>query len=744
MSVGRRRHFLLGVAALLVVQLWPTAALAAHGDPPTGMVRQGGQTVEIEVVGDPIVGRPSEVAFRAANPAPDANQGSITVSLPGNPNVEIVSASAQGARLFQPGEQMFNFGTGRNAPIANRAVELFISSWPTGTRHELRLRLTGSQPYRLMARATFRRANGSFANLPASGAPDQQGAPTRQLEIQPRQAAPPTAPPPPTATRPPAKPTSPPPPPATFPPPIDRVAPGTPGAAQPNATAAVPPTPRPLPTEQPLGSAPPTAAPTLTSVPKPSGTSVSSGGENSLPMLLAGIGIIVVGLGVGLLALVLIVRRQSAPGPRPVWPQPPPPHAGQPGAPFGPGGTSRMPGVPGSMPGTPPSNPVVYPGTPPPWGPPAAPANPPGTPPPNWPYGAPAGGQPPAPVNVPPWDRPGTPAPPSGPQPPHREPTPAPTFHSGPTNLHDPGSGQRPPTPGPYPGSSQTPSPPNAVGVPYGQPSTPQPDRYTDRVLVGRGGMGSVYRAYDSRLRRPVALKIMHADLGLRPGFLERFIREAQVAAMLEHPNIVTVYDIESMGDSIQMVMSWIDGRDLEQVLEQEGALPPMRVTLLLSQMAAALDHAHLRDRPVLHRDIKPSNIMIGPNDRAILTDFGIARLMGDVSLTQTGQMVGTPAFMAPEVVQGEEPDARADVYALGVVLYQMLTGQAPFQAQTPLALLHAHVHTPPPSPRTVVPSLPPAVDGVLARALAKDPNARFQTAGALARASVAVFTRPQ
>jgi serine/threonine-protein kinase len=268
-----------------------------------------------------------------------------------------------------------------------------------------------------------------------------------------------------------------------------------------------------------------------------------------------------------------------------------------------------------------------------------------------------------------------------------------------------------------------------------GDTTVPRNERYTDRVLVGRGGMGSVYRAYDSRLRRWVALKIMHADLGLRPGFMDRFIREAQVAAMLEHPNIVTVYDIESFGTTIQMVMSWIDGEDLQKILEREGALPPARAAALLTQMAAALDHAHLRERPVLHRDIKPSNIMIAANDRVILTDFGIARLIGDVSLTQTGQVVGTPAFMAPEIVQGAEADARADIYALAVVLYQMVTGQAPFRAETPLALLHAHVNTPPPPPRTVTPSLPPSVDQVLAVGLAKDPKARFQTAGALARA---------
>jgi serine/threonine protein kinase len=265
---------------------------------------------------------------------------------------------------------------------------------------------------------------------------------------------------------------------------------------------------------------------------------------------------------------------------------------------------------------------------------------------------------------------------------------------------------------------------------------------YRVEERVGRGGMGVVYRAEHLNLRRRAAIKIIAPDLAESEGFRERFTREARIAAALEHPNIVTVYDIEPVGDSIQMVMSWIEGEDLQRVLEREGALAPDRAARLLDQMAAALDHAHLRDHPVLHRDIKPSNIMIGPHERAILTDFGIARLIGDVSLTQTGQMVGTPAFMAPEVVQGVEADARADVYALGVVLYQMLTGQAPFRAETPLALLHAHVHTPPPAPRTVVPGLPPAVDQVLLRALAKDPAARFQTAGELARAFRAALDR--
>src|SRR5204863_7064243 len=157
-----------------------------------------------------------------------------------------------------------------------------------------------------------------------------------------------------------------------------------------------------------------------------------------------------------------------------------------------------------------------------------------------------------------------------------------------------------------------TPRPASAPGLGAFGGATPTGDRYTERVLIGRGGMGSVYRAYDTRLRRWVALKIMHADLGLRPGFMDRFIREAQMAAMLEHPNIVTVYDIEQLGDSIQMVMSWIEGEDLQHILERGGALPLDRAAAILDQLASALDAAHLRDHPILHRDIKPSNIMVG------------------------------------------------------------------------------------------------------------------------------------
>ncbi len=679
-----------GVAALVLGVLCPGASVVL-GQPagPAAAdvisVRQAGN-VEIIIDGDVIVGRPAEITIRAANPVGDANQGSITVSLPGNPNIEIAGASAPGAKLFQPGEQMFSFAAARNATIQVPAVELFVSSWPPGTRHELKLRVAATTPYTLQARASFRRASGGFVHLPANGQVDQQGAPTRLIDVAPRQPAPPT--------RPPAPPTEPPAPTATLPPPPTPVPPtATTALAKPNngdtQGAATPPTVLPAQAAAPPPAAPPlgpAAAPTATLPPLPPGapTAPEQAGGPSLPLLLAGLGIMAVGIAIGLLAILLVVRRTSGPPRYTGMPAPVPP------MPYGFGG----PPGPGQQPSWPPTTPG-----PSPYGSPG--------------YGA-GYGQP-----SPPW---GTPAPPDQTA---RRPDPSGSYRPD----HD--STARPPS---HPDTSLSPAPGSQgdTGKRMAQSSS---SRYVDRVLKGRGGMGSVYKAYDARLQRSVALKIMHPDLGLQPGFIERFIREAQVAALLEHPNIVTVYDIEQVGDSIQMVMSWIDGEDLQQLLEREGALQPDRTSYLLTQMAAALDHAHLRARPVLHRDIKPSNIMIGQHERVVLTDFGIARIMGDVALTQVGQMVGTPAFMAPEVVRGADFDHRADVYALGVVLYQMLTGRAPFRAETPMALLHAQVNTPPPPPRSFAPLLPAAVDAVVLQALAKNPDERFQTAGDLARA---------
>lgn len=715
------------VAALLVAFSTPGLVRASSAGPPRAApARQATQGIDVEVIGDVIVGRPVEIEVRAANPAADASQGSITVSLPGNPNVEIVRASADGAKIYRPGDQMYNFQAGRATPISVEAVELFVSSWPTGTRHTLRLRVTSSSPYTVQARASFRRSDGSFVHLPAAGQADQQGAPTRLIDIVPRQPFPPTSAVPPTPPPTPAPPPTRTPAPAPTSPPPTRAEP-TPGPApqKPEQTA-----PTAAPSRTPVAAGPasvPPATPTLAAQPTPP-PSGDQGGQDesgpSVPMLLAGFGIMGVGLAIGLVALVLVLRRRSD---GPLTAQYPPGVGVTPPAtaPYGPSGTERFQGAAGG----PAQGGYGPPFGSPPWGQPGpeSGANQ-GWAPASWPGSGTTSGQ-----DLPrtaPWQESGgwgaAPAadarPSSGSQPAGSQPTDS--LGASPARQGQTGN---PFSPSPFPSDARQPD---------GGVATPPPEgRYTQRQLVGRGGMGSVYRAYDSRLRRWVALKIMHADLGSQPGFIDRFIREAQVAAMLEHPNIVTVYDIEPVGDSIQMVMSWIEGEDLQKILERDGPLRPERAAHLLDQMAAALDHAHLREHPVLHRDIKPSNIMVGPGERVILTDFGIARIMGDVSLTQAGQVVGTPAFMAPEVIQGQEADARADIYALGVVLYQMLTGRAPFRAETPFALLHAQVHTPPPPARTVLPSLPPAIDGVLMRALAKDRSERFQTAGALARA---------
>jgi serine/threonine protein kinase len=227
----------------------------------------------------------------------------------------------------------------------------------------------------------------------------------------------------------------------------------------------------------------------------------------------------------------------------------------------------------------------------------------------------------------------------------------------------------------------------------------------------------------------------MHADLSTRPSFVNRFLREAQLAAMLEHPSIVTIHDVDQLGDDIQIVMAWVDGEDLQKTIRREGALPLDRVARILDQIAAGLDHAHHQPQPVYHRDVKPANIMLAPGDRVVLTDFGIAKLIGDTSLTGTGQVVGSPEYMAPEQVEGAEVDHRSDLYSLGVVLYEMLTGRTPFRADTPLAVLHAQLYTPPPSPRTVTPSLPPSVERVVLKALAKDPSERYRSAREMATA---------
>jgi serine/threonine protein kinase len=236
--------------------------------------------------------------------------------------------------------------------------------------------------------------------------------------------------------------------------------------------------------------------------------------------------------------------------------------------------------------------------------------------------------------------------------------------------------------------------------------------------------MAVVYKAWQPSLERYVALKVLPEYFQHDPEFLARFQREARAAARLNHPNIVTIYDVGEHAGIHYIAMEYLDGGSLRDRLAA-GPLGLREAQRILAQLAGALDYAH--SHGLIHRDIKPANILFTSDGRAKLTDFGIARASDDAQLTRTGVLMGTPEYMAPEQAEGKSIDYRTDLYALGVVLYQMLTGQAPFRGTTPSATLHAVVYEPPPPPRQLNPGLPPAIEAVLLRALAKQPDQRFQ-----------------
>ncbi len=261
---------------------------------------------------------------------------------------------------------------------------------------------------------------------------------------------------------------------------------------------------------------------------------------------------------------------------------------------------------------------------------------------------------------------------------------------------------------------------------------------YLIESRIARGGMSYVYLAKDQRLGRRVALKILDYELSEDPRFRHRFVKESETAAQLEHPNIIPIYEAGQAEDVLYIAMRYVRGGDLGTLLRKENHLSSGRALSLLAQAAQGLDAAH--SQGLVHRDVKPANILIdyaSGYEHVYLSDFGVTKRVGSsTGVTQTGQFVGTVDYMAPEQIEGEELDGRADVYSLGCVLFECLTGHAPFEYDHPAAILDAHRHKPPPSVRAFLPDAPEALDKVLAKGMAKNRMERYATCGDLVAAA--------
>ena len=247
---------------------------------------------------------------------------------------------------------------------------------------------------------------------------------------------------------------------------------------------------------------------------------------------------------------------------------------------------------------------------------------------------------------------------------------------------------------------------------------------------LGKGGMAEVWKAFQPRLERFVAIKLMHKHLADEANFVERFRREARGIGQLQHNNIVRLIDFEFEGDEHYMVMDYIEGGTLQEYLSQNRILAPTEALRIVEQLADALAYAH--QSRMVHRDIKPGNIMFTDDScsSVVLTDFGVARVLNNgMTMTMTGAMLGTPAYMSPEALRSEKVDERADIYSLGVVLYEMLTGRTPYMADTPYKMIIKQLREPHPSPREINPDLPEVVEQLVLKALAKETNERYQNA---------------
>jgi beta-lactam-binding protein with PASTA domain/tRNA A-37 threonylcarbamoyl transferase component Bud32 len=266
-------------------------------------------------------------------------------------------------------------------------------------------------------------------------------------------------------------------------------------------------------------------------------------------------------------------------------------------------------------------------------------------------------------------------------------------------------------------------------------------NRYEIQRGIARGGMAEVYLARDQLLDRPVAVKVLFAEYARDPSFVERFRREAQSAANLNHPNIVAIYDWGQERGTYFIVMEYVRGRSLRDVVQVNGPFSARRTAEIGAEIAGALEFAHRNG--VVHRDVKPGNVLITADGDIKVTDFGIARAGTSEALTQTGAVMGTAAYFSPEQAQGFAVDGRSDVYSLGVVLYEMVTGAPPFSGESPVAVAYKHVREEPEPPAARAPDLPPDLQQIILTAMAKDPDSRYQTADEL-RSDLLRFVRGQ